>query len=134
MAELADAPDLGSGVYDVGVRSLSGAPNKNRNFDTKLRFFFLPKNIVLRDFLKKEKFHCDFICVFRDKNILQGCFVISHKNFSSIKMHRFSRFCIKNGANIEKSRNIWYNYVNIEVALKGVEHCGRKERKKICER
>ena len=49
-------------------------------------------------------------------------------------MHRFSRFYIKSGANIEKSRNTWYNYVNVEVALKGVEHCGRKGRKKICER
>lgn len=29
MAELADAPDLGSGVPDVKVRALSGAPNKN---------------------------------------------------------------------------------------------------------
>ena len=26
VAELADAPDLGSGVYDVGVRGLSPAP------------------------------------------------------------------------------------------------------------
>ena len=27
VAELADAPDLGSGVYDVKVQVLSGAPN-----------------------------------------------------------------------------------------------------------
>ena len=75
---------------------------------------------------------------FQDKISLQGCFLISHRNFSPIKMHlkmhRFLIFYIKSGANIEKSRNIWYNYVNIEVALKGVEHCGRKERKTICER
>ena len=48
MAELADAPDLGSGVYDVGVRGLSPAPNKNRNFDTmsiKIAVLFLfPKS------------------------------------------------------------------------------------------
>ena len=32
MAELADAPDLGSGVFDVGVQVPSGAPNsKNPN-------------------------------------------------------------------------------------------------------
>ncbi len=30
MAELADAPDLGSGVPDVKVQVLSGAPNKNK--------------------------------------------------------------------------------------------------------
>jgi len=70
------------------------------------------KNTVLWDFLKKEKFHCDFICVFRDKIIFKGCFIISHRNFSSIKMHRFSRFYIKSGANIEKSRKIWYNFLN----------------------
>ena len=29
MAELADAPDLGSGVYDVQVRPLLPAPNRN---------------------------------------------------------------------------------------------------------
>ena len=32
VAELADAPDLGSGVFDVGVQVPSGAPNsKNPN-------------------------------------------------------------------------------------------------------
>ena len=40
VAELADALDLGSSVYDVQVQVLSGAPKKNRNFDTKLRFCF----------------------------------------------------------------------------------------------
>ena len=39
VAELADAPDLGSGVFDVGVRSLSGAPSNNPNFDKKLGLF-----------------------------------------------------------------------------------------------
>ena len=29
VAELADAPDLGSGVFDVGVQVPSAAPNKN---------------------------------------------------------------------------------------------------------
>ena len=29
VAELADAPDLGSGIFDVQVQSLSGAPNSS---------------------------------------------------------------------------------------------------------
>ena len=49
---------------------------------------------------------------FRDKISLQGCFLISYRNFSSIKMNRFSRFHIKSGANIEKNRKIWYNFLN----------------------
>ena len=40
VAELADALDLGSSVYDVQVQVLSGAPNKNANFDKKLAFFY----------------------------------------------------------------------------------------------
>ena len=32
MAELADAPDLGSGVNDVGVQVSSGAPEKSIDF------------------------------------------------------------------------------------------------------
>ena len=36
MAELADAPDLGSGVLDVGVRASLSAPSKREKF---LRFF-----------------------------------------------------------------------------------------------
>ena len=35
VAELADAPDLGSGVFDVGVQVPSGAPENNLNFDKK---------------------------------------------------------------------------------------------------
>ncbi len=39
MAELADAPDLGSGVPDVKVQVLSGAPNKNKtNLDENSKF------------------------------------------------------------------------------------------------
>ncbi len=34
VAELADAPDLGSGGNTVGVRVPSSAPNKNGYFDT----------------------------------------------------------------------------------------------------
>ena len=34
VAELADAPDLGSGVPDVQVQLLSPAPNKNESYDT----------------------------------------------------------------------------------------------------
>ncbi len=36
MAELADAPDLGSGVPDVQVRFLSPAPKRNDNLLTKI--------------------------------------------------------------------------------------------------
>ena len=52
MAELADAPDLGSGVYDVQVRPLLPAPNKygkkdiiGRNADdiAIYRAFYVPK-------------------------------------------------------------------------------------------
>ena len=42
VAELADAPDLGSGVFDVQVQVLSGAPNKNGYFDTIAVLLFLP--------------------------------------------------------------------------------------------
>ena len=40
VAELVDAPDLGSGVYDVQVRVLSGAlfDSKNPKYDTKTNF------------------------------------------------------------------------------------------------
>ena len=41
MAELADAPDLGSGVPDVKVQVLSGAPNKNLKVDRSLEVFTL---------------------------------------------------------------------------------------------
>ena len=38
MAELADAPDLGSGVPDVKVQVLSGAPRRGEPFGS-LRFY-----------------------------------------------------------------------------------------------
>ena len=41
MAELADAPDLGSGGYPVQVQVLSPAPKKDCNFDTKLQSFLI---------------------------------------------------------------------------------------------
>ena len=37
MAELADAPDLGSGVYDVQVQVLLSASGLDVTFDTKWR-------------------------------------------------------------------------------------------------
>ena len=40
MAELADAPDLGSGVPDVKVQVLFGAPNRNNTNLDKSRFVF----------------------------------------------------------------------------------------------
>ncbi len=39
VAELADAPDLGSGVYDVGVQVPSSAPKQAGNFDYLLVFY-----------------------------------------------------------------------------------------------
>lgn len=54
MAELADAPDLGSGVYDVQVRPLLPAPNKHYNFDTigieTVVLILLPKILVGQGF------------------------------------------------------------------------------------
>ena len=73
----------------------------------------MSKNAVLWDFLKKKSSIVILYVFFRDNISLQGCFLISHGNFSSIKTHRFLIFCIKSGANIEKSRNIWYNYINM---------------------
>ena len=61
VAELVDAPDLGSGVYDVQVRVLSGAHNgdigKKRlifipyicYFDRKLRFLIKKINFFLHN-------------------------------------------------------------------------------------
>ena len=40
MAELADAPDLGSGVPDVKVQVLFGAPYRNNTNLDKSRFVF----------------------------------------------------------------------------------------------
>ena len=52
---------------------------------------------------QKRKSSIVILCAFfQDEISLQGRFRISHRNFSSIKMHRLSRFYIKNGANIEK--------------------------------
>ena len=41
VAELADAPDLGSGVFDVGVQVPSAAPEKDSGLDTILGLFQL---------------------------------------------------------------------------------------------
>ena len=40
MAELADAPDLGSGVPDVKVQVLFGAPNRKNTNPEQSRFVF----------------------------------------------------------------------------------------------
>ena len=40
MAELADAPDLGSGVPDVKVQVLFGAPDRNNTNPEQSRFVF----------------------------------------------------------------------------------------------
>ena len=54
MAELADAPDLGSGVNDVGVQVPSPAPNKNESYDTigiaTFVLFFLSKMPIAQGF------------------------------------------------------------------------------------
>ena len=39
MAELADAPDLGSGVLDVGVRASLSAPTKRESILTLFSFY-----------------------------------------------------------------------------------------------
>ena len=43
VAELADAPDLGSGVYDVGVRGLSPAPYLPHVFAKYMGFLYYSK-------------------------------------------------------------------------------------------
>ena len=54
MVELADTPDLGSGVPDVQVQVLSPAPNKHRNYDTRAYrdygAYFLFKRLDLQGF------------------------------------------------------------------------------------
>ena len=55
MAELADAPDLGSGVNDVGVQVPSAAPNKNDYFDRIVILIFLPETAVFMWFCGVEK-------------------------------------------------------------------------------
>ena len=48
MTELADVQDLGSCVFGVGVQVPSSAPEKDRNFDKKLRSFST-KSVLRRD-------------------------------------------------------------------------------------
>ena len=77
MAELADAPDLGSGVFDVGVQVPSGAPNKKGPFGSFLfvksrglepvRAFCVMKTVGATVFSKKVEETCflsdaDFVC------------------------------------------------------------------------
>ena len=55
MAELADAH--GSGPCEsnfMQVQVLLSAPNKKRNFDTKLRFFFFAQNRLNQGLSKKD--------------------------------------------------------------------------------
>ena len=51
VAELADAPDLGSGVHDVQVRVLSGAlfKVKNPKYGRKTKFFIKKTKIFLHN-------------------------------------------------------------------------------------
>ena len=55
MAELADAPDLGSGVPDVQVQVLLSAAYKDNYFDTMgikaIVLTFCPKSLKIADFL-----------------------------------------------------------------------------------
>ena len=54
MVELVDSVDLGSSVFDVQVRVLSSAPNKNESYDTigiaTFVLFFLSKLLVTQGF------------------------------------------------------------------------------------
>ena len=47
MAELADAPDLGSGINDVGVQVSSGAPEIDKIQKESCRFFKIKYDYVL---------------------------------------------------------------------------------------
>ena len=50
MAELADAPDLGSGGYPVQVRVLSSAPNLVSSFDRMTsvnRWYYFARNCLI---------------------------------------------------------------------------------------
>ena len=50
-------------------------PNKNRNFDTKLRFFFYPQKTLNKGISqKKEKFLRDFIYVYWEEILPQDTF------------------------------------------------------------
>ena len=42
MAELADAPDLGSGISDVQVQVLLPAPEKSTSFEVLFSMKFIP--------------------------------------------------------------------------------------------
>ena len=53
VAELADAPDLGSGIFDVQVQALSGAPIKRLVFSSRF-------NYSSSDSLSLELFSSDF--------------------------------------------------------------------------
>lgn len=52
---------------------------------------------------------------FLDKIILHGYYLILLKKFSRINVHRFLRFYIKSGANIEKSSIISYNVLRNQI-------------------
>ena len=65
MAELADAPDLGSGIFDVQVQVLSGAPNStNPNLmPIGEGAYFVDENLTAKfekDFEAPDKNEIDF--------------------------------------------------------------------------
>ena len=63
VAELADAPDLGSGVNDVGVQVPSAAPNKNLKVDRNLE-------VLLFISVSKKPFACAVFGIHRVKVLL----------------------------------------------------------------
>ena len=65
VAELADAPDLGSGFYDVGVQVPSGAPNKNEAF--MVSFLFAKTKGLERRLLNLCQWHKEPPWLFRRK-------------------------------------------------------------------
>ena len=61
MVELVDSVDLGSTAKSVQVRVLLPAPNKHRNFDTKITvliFVYLRKNQVFSIFMCEIQSRC----------------------------------------------------------------------------
>lgn len=55
MAELADAPDLGSGVHDVGVRVPFPARKKNNKRESLLVVLFLRTSTYICTHLRKKR-------------------------------------------------------------------------------
>ena len=56
MAELADAPDLGSGVYDVQVQVLSSAVLRKSPYSVGVFFFIRKAEASVRSLIENRKF------------------------------------------------------------------------------